>query len=344
MKKVNSFLRLAAAGFAFCVALTAATPAYAASASRSTADLLSLIPPDAATVAVVRFSDLRESPLAAKLFASADRMATDGDAARFLEEAQLNPKKDVDVVVVAARPSGGTGNSPALALFEGRFDTERLSSAVAARGGLRKSSPGGDYYQLPEKHTSTGERTAAVAFVSSNLVIAGTESAVVQALSDRQAGGTSFVSGAGLGRELKRVDPGASFWVLVDVNRYPAAMRGRARTESRGEGGHEPEAAMMGAMKSVSLVAVQASTRGDGLELTAAGVARDADSRQLLEDSLRGLMAMWRLAVEDKSPELVSVIRQFSVTSDADTVSIHGTLSGTAIRALMAKKRHSSDF
>ena len=344
MKKLKSLLQLAAAGFALCVVVGTAAPAYAASRSASPGDPLSLVPSDAATVAVIRFNDLRESPIASKLFASADRMASDGDAARFLEDAQLNPKKDVDVVVVAARPSAGTGSSPVLAIVEGRFDTDRLASAVVARGGFRKSSPAGDYYQLPEKHTSTGERTAAVAFVNSNLVIAGTESAVVQALADRQAGGTGFVTGTGLGRELKRVDRAASFWVLVDVNRYPAAMRNRARMESRSEDGHEPEAAMMGAMKSVSLVALQANARGDGLDVMAAGVARDADSRQLLEDSLRGLMAMWRLAVEDKAPELVSVIRQFSVSSDSDSVSIHGTLSGSAIRALTQKKRQSSEF
>ena len=341
MKKVNSLLRLAAAGFAFCAALGAAVPVHAGSRS---GDLLSLVPPDAATVAVVRFSDLRESAIAAKLFANADRMATDGDAARFLEDAQLNPKKDVDVVVVAAKPSGGSGGSPALALFQGRFDADRLASAVVSRGGFRKTSPAGDYYQLPEKHTSDGERTAAVAFVSNSLVIAGTESAVVQALADRQAGGSGFVSGTGLGRELNRVDRGAAFWVLVDVNRFPSAMRRRAQMERRGEAGDEPAAAMMGAMKSVSIVAVQANTRGDGLELSASGVARDADSRQLLEDSLRGLMAMWRLAVQDKSPELVSVIRQFTISSDADSVSIHGTLSGTALRALMSKKRHSTEY
>lgn len=340
MKKVNSLLRLAVAGFAFCAAMSAAAPASAA--SRTAADLLSLVPSDAATVAVVRLNDLRESPIAAKLFASADRMATDGDAARFLEEAQLNPKRDVDVVVVAASPSAGRTNSPALALFQGRFDTERLAAAAVARGAYRKTSSAGDYYLLPEKHAGDSDRAAAVAFVSPTLVIAGHESAVVQALADRQAGGTSFVSGTGLGRELKRVDRAASFWALVDVNRYPAASRGRAHMERQGESGDEPARAMMGAMKSVSLVAVQASARGDALELTAAGVARDAESRQLLEDSLRGLMAMWRLAIEDKSPELVSVIRQFSISSEGDSVSIHGTLSGSALRMLSQKKRHSS--
>jgi hypothetical protein len=51
---------------------------------------------------------------------------------------------------------------------------------------------------------------------------------------------------------------------------------------------------------------------------------------------------MWRLAMEDKSPELVSVIRQFSISSEGDSVSIHGTLPGSALRMLSQKKRHSS--
>jgi hypothetical protein len=322
--------------FTLALALLAAAPAFAASRS---GDLLSLVPADAATVAVVRLSDLRESPIAAKLFANADKMTVDGDAARFLEEAQLNPKKDVDTVVVASKPGAG---APALALFEGRFDTERLAGAAVLRGAVKKTTPAGDYYLLPEKHSGENERPAAVAFVSSSLVIAGSEATVAQALADRQAGGTSFASGSGLGRELKRVDRSSTVWALVDVNGYPSFARQRARAQASGESNGEPAVAMMGAMKSVSIVAVQATTRGDGLEISASGVARDAETRQLLEDSLRGLMAMWRLAVEDKSPELVSVIRKFSVSSEGDAVSIHGTLSGSALRALSQKKRHST--
>src|SRR5262249_5279792 len=150
MKKVNALVNLAVAGFAFCVALSAAAPSYAA--SRSAPDLLSLVPSDAATVAVVRLNDLRESPLAAKLFANADRMATDGDAARFLEEAQLNPKKDVDVVVVAASPSAGRTNSPALVLFQGRFDTDRLAGAGVSRGAFPQPASARAHYPPPREN------------------------------------------------------------------------------------------------------------------------------------------------------------------------------------------------
>ena len=330
------FSRLGVAGLV--VALGAAAAPLAA-ASRSANDLLSIVPADASAVAMIRWSDLRDSPLAARLFSGADHMTVDGDAGRFLQEAQLDPKKDVDTVVIASKASTGSKGSPALAVFEGRFDPDRLAAAAQARGALRKSTPAGDYYQLSDRHQDDRERPGAVAFVSSTLVIAGTESAVAQALADRQAGGTGFASGGGLGRELKRVDRGASAWVLVDVAHYPSINRRSPRVESSREDSGEPAMAILGAMKSVSLVAVQATARGDGLELTATGVASDADTRQLLEDSLRGLIAMWRLAVQEKSPELVSVLRKFTVSSDSEAVSIHGTLSGTALRALTQKKR-----
>src|SRR6266542_3706799 len=286
----------------FLALVLCAAAAPLAAASRSGNDLLSLVPADAASVAVIRLSDLRESPLAGKLFSGADHMTADGDAARFLEEAQLDPKKDVDTVVIAGRASGGNHGSPTLALFEGRFDPERLATAAQGRGAVRRSTSAGDYFLLPEKHGHDEEHPGAAAFVSSSLVIAGTESAVMQALADRRSGGTGFASGAGLGRELKRVDRGASVWALVDVARYPAVAHRSAHIHVSGDVNCEPAMAIMGAMKSVSLVAIQAKARGDSLELSATGLS-----------------------------------------SDSEAVSIHGTLSGSALRALSQKKHHSDD-
>jgi hypothetical protein len=325
----------ALAALALCAA---AAPLSAG--SRSADNLLSLVPADAASVAVIRLSDLRESPLSAKLFAGADHMTVDGDAARFLEEAQLNPKKDVDTVVIAGRPSSGDKGSPTLALFEGRFDPDRLARAAEGRGATRKSTPAGEYYLLPEGHHhghGGDERPGAVAFAGPNLVIAGTESAVAQALADRRAGGTGFTSGAGLGRELKRVDRGASVWALVDVTRYPSVANRSAHIQVSGDVNGEPAAAIMGVMKSVSLVAFQAKANGNALELSATGVTNDAETRQLLEDSLRGLMAMWRLAVQDKAPEMVAMIRRFSVSNDGEGVSVRGTLPAAFLRSIAEK-------
>jgi hypothetical protein len=317
------------------VILAAFLPAVALAATR-TEDALSLVPADAVSVAVIRFNELRSTPLAARLFADADHVTVNGDAARFLAEARLSPKEDMDTAVIAATPGSGTGESSVLALFEGRFDPDRLAQAAETRGAVRKTTPAGDYYLLVEKKTSGEaecERRGAVAFVSRHLVIAGTESAVTEALASAAAGGTSFVSGAGLGRELRRVDRESSAWALIDLAHCPFGERsGRAQIDT--EKGEGPVRALLGAMKSVSLFAFEARARGDALELSATGLSNDEETRQLLEDSVRGVLAMWRLGAQEKSPELVSVLRAFKVRRDGEGVTVAGTLPGSVLRSL----------
>lgn len=319
--------------------LWATVGATARAAARSD-DPLSLVPAGAASVAVIHLDQLRASPLAERLFSDTDRMTAGGDAGRFLADAHLSPKKDVDTVVVAGLPALD-GKSDVLVVVTGRFDPDELAKAVEARGARRVSSPAGDYERLPQK--SDEDKKGAVSFVSRSLVIAGTEPAVIDALAARQKGGTGFASASGLGRQLSRVSRGAAVWVLVDVARYPALQKRAGRGHDEGERGGEPAAALFSAMKSVSLFAAEATPRGDGLELSATGLVSDAETRQLLEDSVRGLLAMWRLAVQDKSPELVSALRKFQVGNDAGAVTIRGTLPGSVLRTLAEKHRKAQE-
>jgi hypothetical protein len=326
-------MRLAAA---LAFAATLALPAAAATDSA-----LALVPADAASVGVIHVADLRTSPLAARVFSDTDKLTVDGDAAHFLAEARLNPKEDVDTVVAAGSPKGAGGSAGwGLVLFEGRFDAGALGAAIASRGAERKSTPAGDYFLLPDKgqHAARHE-PGAIAFASNHLVIAGNEASVVAALAQRSAGGTAFRSGAGLGRHLGRIDSGASAWALVDVTRIPAkdsAMR-HAQVQAHGNG-MDAAATLVSSMKSVSLLALQATAKGDALKLNATGLASDEETAGLMEDALRGVLAAWRLAAQEKSPDTVAVLRKFTVTRDKSTVSISGTLPGATVRALAEKK------
>jgi hypothetical protein len=319
------------------VALLLAASLPARAAVRAADDALSLVPAEAASVAVVRFNDLRSSPLASKFFSDADHIGSNGDAARFLDEANLKPRQDVDAAVIVGLTPSGSGQTPVLALFEGRFDPDRLSAAALTRGATRVSTRAGDYFLVPDKGGASSHGPGAVAFASPHLVLGGTESAVSAALTARNGGGTSFLTGGGLGKELARVDRASSVWVLVDVTRYPGVQSGLGRS-GRHADGSEAATALLGAMKSVTLFAFQASVHADDLALVASGVSPDGETRQLLEDSLKGIVAMWRLAVQDKSPELVSVIRGFRIGSSGDVVTVSGTLPGSALRALAEKK------
>lgn len=327
---------LAAAALALTFTAALSLPAPAA-----TDDALALVPADAASVGVIHVADLRTSPLAARVFSDTDKLTVDGDAAHFLAEARLNPKEDVDTVVAAGSPKGAGGSAGwGLVLFEGRFDAGALGAAIASRGAERKSTPAGDYFLLPDKgQNAARHEPGAIAFASNHLVIAGNEASVVAALAQRSAGGTAFRSGAGLGRHLGRIDSGASAWALVDVTRLPAKDAAVRHAHARAEGnGMDAAATLVSSMKNVSLLALQATAKGDALKLSATGLASDEETAGLMEDALRGVLAAWRLAAQEKSPDTVSVLRKFTVSRDRSTVSVSGTLPGATVRALAEKK------
>ena len=87
-------------------ALLGAAPALA---GRPSDDLMTLVPPDAAAVAVLNWSELRGSALGAKLLSETDKLTVDGDAARFMAEA-LGPAHEVLASIKTALDPNGILN------------------------------------------------------------------------------------------------------------------------------------------------------------------------------------------------------------------------------------------
>lgn len=302
----------------------AAVPAFAKN------DALSLVPTNAVTVGVVKLREMRTSPLSSVLFQHADSISADGDAARFLNDAGLEPSKDVDVLMVATYPRTNLGTeADVLIAADGRFNVDRLTKALAARGAVKKNN----YYVLPDDAEKAHGETGAVAFPDSTLVVAGTERAVIAALAARANGGTGFFTANPLGHDTARIDPNATAWAIIDVTR--AQRLAHAPHVSGSGGGKE---ALSAAMKNLSTVAIWATDTGDSLKLGALGFSNDAETLDLLEDTVRGALAALRLAVKDQSPDLVPVLRKFDVSRSDNTIAINGTLPASTIRDLMAKK------
>lgn len=293
-------------------------------------EALNLVPANAVTVGMVKLAEMRASPLSAMLFQHTDRMSTDGEAEKFLLEAGLSPTKDVDVLVVATSPRTTLGSeADVLVIAEGRFQPERLVNALVARGAVKKNG----YLMLPEGKGGKDEH-GAVAFLSPSLSVAGTERAVVAAIEARAAGGTGFRSRGALGLDLARIDDKATAWALVDVTRAARLAKGGTIHTGKGQSGD----ALQAAIKTLSTVAVWATDTGDALELGAVGLSGDAETLQLLEDTVKGALAALRLAVKDKSPEMVTVLRRFDVSRKADSISVEGSIPAATLRELMAKK------
>ena len=317
-------------------ALLALSSVGTARAVRRTEDPLALVPGDAATVAVIHWNELRASPFGSEVLDRMDGVSTDGDGSRFLREIGLSPREDIDTIVLTTSKHAGTSDD-ALVLFEGRFDVVRIAAALTSRGATLQKSAAGNYYRLSAEH---GDHPGAVALVNPHLVVAGSEAAVTAALGRRESGGSGgLMSGQGLGKQLSRVDKDASAWALVDLTRSTITQNREMHVDVRVEGKDEASRAVVGAMKSMSLLALEAKVHGDAIDVSATGLSADAENRSLLQDSLRGLLAMWRLAVQEKSPEMVSVIRGFRVDGDTEGVTVRGTLPGSVLRSLAAHRQ-----
>lgn len=317
---VKSLLRQLAVASAFAAL---AMPALAKD------DALSLVPANAVTVGMVKLADMRTSPLSSMLFQHTDKMTVDGEAAKFLAEAGLSPTKDVDVLVVATAPRTSLGSeADVLVIAEGRFNPERLTSALVSRGAVKKDG----YIVMPDDDKDN--ETGAVAFPTPSLAIGGTERAVSAALAARANGGTGFRSRGLLGAELARVDASATAWALVDVQRAARLTKAGSVNTGKGQSGE----ALQQALKTLSTFAVWATDKGNELELAAVGTSSDEETLQLLEDTVRGALSAMRLAVKDKAPEMVSVLRNFEVSQKTGLVKVEGAIPANTLRDLMAKK------
>jgi hypothetical protein len=316
--------------FLVCAALTLALPAAFAKS-----DALSLIPNDAVTVGVVRLAEMRSSPLSSTLFRQTDEISTNGDAEKFLRDAGLQPSRDIDLLMVATTLRTQLGHDADLIVAaDGRFNVERLISALLDRGAVRKSSPNGSYLLLP-KHDDDQDQNGAVAFPDSHLALVGTEPAVINALANRAAGGTSFLAASGLGREFTRIDPHATAWALVDVTRASRLADGPHLSRR-----NSSAVALNSALRTVTTVALWATDSGDAIKLGAFGLSHDAETLQLLEDTLRGALSAMRLAVQEKSPELVSMLRKFNVARTDDSVTISGSVPAETFREYARPPQH----
>lgn len=313
-------------GLAALILAVVAIPAFAGTALVPS---LSLVPRDAVSVGVVRVSDLRTSEITSRLFEHTDGIAAEGEAWNFMQETGLRPAEDVDTVVFALVPVSTLGDDgKALMLFEGRFDAAKLAAAVMKREATRQTSPAGTYYRLPVGEGEHASGPAAVAF-DRTLVIAGNEDIVLQTLAARKAGGTDFLRASGLGRDFTRIDPSATAWLLVDVQRASRLHHAPQMPSNADNQG----AALATALKTVSTLAVWGSDAGDSLEFRATALTADAETRELLEDLLRGLVAGWRMAAQERKPEFVQILRKFAVERSNDGVSISGKIPAEFIKS-----------
>jgi hypothetical protein len=266
-----------------------------------------------------------------RLFMKTDEIGTNVDLEQFLAETGLKPAEDVDAITFSYTPRGTlSAEGDALLIVEGRFDSRKIAAAMEKRGAIFQKEAG--FYRIRDEDNE--KQVAAIALLSSRIILAGQEAAVIEGLRVARSGGTRFIETSGLGRERSRIDPRATAWLLVDVQRA-SRLEGAPKFPTSRHGSAND---LGPALKTLSTVAMFAKDNGESIQLSAIAVTGDAETRELLEDFLRGMLAGWRMAAQEKQPELVKVVRGFSVQRGSDAVTISGSFPAELIRSHMAKK------
>jgi len=321
--------RFQLSALALAAVLAAAIPALASAPAPAAG--LDLIPSDALAVGQVRFDRLKTSAASAGLFHEADAVSADGNASRFLKDAGLDPKHDVDSAVFCLTSVAGKDPAP-LVVFEGRFHPDALAAASVTRGAVRIDAAPLPYYRLPARAGEHAHEAGAVAFLSPTLVVAGSEPALLHALDVYSAGTAGLPAKGFVSDAVGRVDTHSAVWAVVDTARLQQLHRPAPSADGTA-------AQLAATLRSLSLLTFQANVSESAVSVSASGFAPDEETRQNLEDVLRGVLAAWRMSAQSKNPELVSAIRKIRVAQTGDGVTISGDLPMETFREKAAPSR-----
>jgi hypothetical protein len=323
--KTNRASILATAALAL-IAIAGVAPA------ESQISALKIVPGDSVAVGVVKLAELRTSPLSGRIFNETDKMTCDGDGAKFLAEAGLDPAKDIDVITFALRPNQASGEDDALVVAEGRFDAAKISAALLSRGAKEITTPSGKYFFVKEE-SHDGEDAdggAAIAFVARGYVVMGTEGAVKSALSTVARGGSGFLTST-LGGQIARIDSSASAWMIADVARLSKSAESKEGTQNT--------ATIFAAVKKMTYVTMWTTDTGNALRFGGTALSDDAETRQLVEDTIRGALSAARLAAQEKDPDLVELLRKVEVKHDGEGVSVEATVPADLLERFQQKMK-----
>ncbi len=245
-------------------------------------ELISLIPADSPYLFYADLATLRASPFLARLVALAPAPTADPEYAGFVRATGFDYARDLDRVALAARP--GSQSNLNVALAEGHFNHERISS-YALRSGNMERHGGTEVYVFPPSATA---RAMAFAFLGVNrIVIAeGPEAAaVVRALASLSAP-SGF--GPAMRERITRVADAAIF-AVGQVGRVP---------ENFSVGGMRSDQ-FTNLVRSLRWFTLAARPEGDRLRTLAEGECDTAENARQLAGTLDALRALAQVALAD---------------------------------------------
>src|SRR5690349_21373276 len=125
---------------------------------------LALMPTDASSVLFVEFSELRQAPFVAQLYAWAPKPQADADYAQFVKETGFDYERDLDRMAIAVVKHGQ--DSSLFAILDGKLDRQKIS-AYALKDGSSTIVGGRETFSVPISGTA---RKISFAFLTNDRI------------------------------------------------------------------------------------------------------------------------------------------------------------------------------
>jgi len=119
--------------------------------SSARGETLALMPTDASAVIFVDFSELRQGPFFAQLYAWVPKPQADADYAQFVKDSGFDYERDLDRVAIAVEKRGQ--DSALFAILDGKFDRQKIS-AYALKNGSASNTDAREIFSVPVSGTT----------------------------------------------------------------------------------------------------------------------------------------------------------------------------------------------
>jgi len=285
--------------------------------------LISLAPSEAPYLVYIDLTTLRSSPFLAQLIALAPAPTLEREYADFVHATGFDYSRDLDRVVVTVQP--GSPASLTVALAEGRFDREKISS-YALRSGKKERQNGVEVYVVP---ASTPTKAITFAFLNVNRVAIADGPSLASLLAPRPPRAFD----PAMRERIARL-AGSAFFAIGQVGPVPenfsfAGVRSDQLTHL---------------MRSLRWFSLAARPEGDRLKVAIEGECDTAESARQLASTLEGLRLLGQAALADpktrrrlppRTAELLgTLLRLAEVSRDDQRVRLHAELTSEMVDGL----------
>jgi hypothetical protein len=255
-----------------------------------------------------------------------------GALRRLRDTLGIDPERDLDRLFLA----GGGGADDAawkgqgVVIAVGRFDRRRLGPD-ASKAGTGPGPGDGKVLHLFDQETKQGRLSIGAGFLDQRTLAVGSAPLVEAMLASHAAGRTPLASNRQLVELLRRVEPGAAFWMVGDRTLLAEVSR------VLGSGG----SSLPANLPPLESLVVSGRLAPD-LTVRATGEAQDEATARSLAGMARGLVAFLSLQAS-RTPELQQVASAVSVTTEAKAVHVDARIPYVLLDALAPAADAASD-